>query len=168
MTRGRRHAGGTVATARGVGLSLVEVLVALTIMATVAAALFALQAGGLRAARTAALTRQLAAELRLEATLARVLVDPATGCRGTNLVGACDASTTCLDEVVPAAGCDLVRTTIEVTDPGGRVVTLVTVAYAPLEAAPVGVAAEVQAASSANAVGAGSAAGALLREDGRP
>ena len=122
-----------------VGLSLVEVLVALAIMATVTLALFGLQTAGLRAARAAALTRHQAAALRYEGSLARVVAEPAAGCRGTAAVGACQLTTTCLDAVALPEGCNLLRTIVVVTSPDGRSASLTTVAYAPLEAAVVGV-----------------------------
>lgn len=119
------------------GLSVVEVLVAVAIMATVALALFGLQAAALRAARTAATTRQQAAALRYEADLARVVAVAASSCRGNHAAGACAITTTCLDEGAGSADCRLLRTTIAVTSSGGRTVTATTVGYAPLEAAPV-------------------------------
>jgi len=142
---GRRH-----------GLSLVEVLVALAIMASVTLALFGLQAAGLRAARTAVITRQQAAALRYEASLARVVTAPAIACRGAQLAGDCSLATTCLAAVAPPADCELWQTVVELIGPDGRSTTLTTVAYAPLETAPVGVfmaaPPEPPAAGSAGAV----------------
>lgn len=121
------------------GLSLVEVLVALAIMATVALALFGLQASGLRAARTAALTRQQAADLRFESSLARLVPPASATCRGDHEATSCIITTTCLDVLVQPDGCQLLRTTIEVTSADGRTASVTTVGYLPLEAAPVGV-----------------------------
>ncbi|HET8986292.1 MAG TPA: prepilin-type N-terminal cleavage/methylation domain-containing protein [Trueperaceae bacterium] len=121
------------------GLSLVEVLVALAILATVALALFGLQASGLRAARTAALTRQQAADLRFESSLARLVPPPSGTCRGDHEATSCVITTTCLDVLVKPDGCQLLRTTIEVTSTDGRTASVTTVGYLPLEAAPVGV-----------------------------
>lgn len=141
----RTVAGSATTGARHRGLSLVEVLVALAIMATVAAALFGLQAAGLRAARTAALTRQQAAELRYEAVLARVVAAAASTCRGEHVASTCTIVTSCIEESGPATDCHLRRTTIAVTPTDGHTVTATTVGYAPLEAAPVGVATDVEA-----------------------
>jgi hypothetical protein len=116
----------------------VEVLVALAILATLALALFGLQAAGLRAARTAALTRQHAAVLRSETSLARLAPAVPGSCRGDHGGATCVITTTCLDVVVSPDGCRLRRTTVEVSSADGRTATATTVGYAPLEEAPVG------------------------------
>ena len=77
---------------RRAGLSLVEVLVALAVVAVVALALVGLQVTSLRAARTAAQTRMQAAALDLEADMAR-LVQPTTGaCSGYSTGTGCRPS----------------------------------------------------------------------------
>src|SRR5690606_22591730 len=62
--------GGAVGAWPAAGLGLVEVLVALGVLAVATAALLALQAAGLRATRAALVTEQLAAAAEAEARLA--------------------------------------------------------------------------------------------------
>lgn len=132
----------SAAAGRPEGFSLVEVLVALAIMALVSLALFALQATGLRAARSVGATRQQAADLRYEAGMitatAGATTGSAEGCRATYVTGSCTVTSTCLVEVEGETVCALLLATVTIADDRGRSVAETTVSYAPLEAAPVG------------------------------
>jgi len=130
------------------GLSLVEVLVALALMAVMALALFGLQAASLRAARTAAQTRLLAAELGYQTGLARVLAGAPTACHVHDAAGSCALSSTCLDVGI-GGECLLRSMSVVVTLDSGRSVTALTASYAPLESAAVGVPVPVPAAEAA-------------------
>ncbi len=62
------------------GTVLVEVLVAVGVLALVLGSLITLQVSSLRATRSAAATRNLAAAAEAEATLRSIAVDPGTSC----------------------------------------------------------------------------------------
>ena len=118
------------------GLSLVEVLVALAVVAVVALALVGLQVTSLRAARTAAQTRAQAAALDLEAAMVR-LTRPTTGaCSAYTAHAECQLAVTCLD--VDASGtCSVEVIEVSVVTPDGRSAKVITARHAALEAAAV-------------------------------
>jgi len=117
------------------GLTLVEVLVALAVLALTLSAVLTLQATALRAERASALRRDLAARVANEMRFQRLSPSPACAAQGTLPAGwRCEAAHTCLTSSV---GCDawIVRVRVEATN--GAALAAVTAAAPALESAAV-------------------------------
>lgn len=118
------------------GLTLVETLVALTVLAVAGAALASVQLGALRAGRTAE-ARHLAADaLALELLFQRVGPAASAGaCSAAALPAGwlCSVQLTCPDA---AHGCSLQVIEVSVTPPEGRALLGATARYAPLVGGP--------------------------------
>ena len=118
MTRG-----GAVGAWPAAGLGLVEVLVALGVLAVATAALLALQAAGLRATRAALVTEQLAAAAEAEARLRSAVGGDAGACLVASrwaVVTACRVETRC-----PDAACRVPLYAVTVTAGDGRELAVV-------------------------------------------
>ncbi len=108
---------------RAAGFGLVEVLVAMGILALVAAALLGLQASSLRATRSAAVARDLAVAAESEARLLSVLASPGPGCQVAPrwaAVEGCDRY-----ELCHGAGCAVRLFRVVVRGPAGTTLTVV-------------------------------------------
>lgn len=121
---------------RRAGLSLVEVLVALTVLAVAGAALASVQLGALRSGRSAQAAHVAAAALEQELLFQRVgPVATAGACVAAQLPHGwqCQVSTSC---PLATFGCQLQHIQVAVTPPERSALEGVTVRFEPLVARP--------------------------------
>lgn len=114
------------------GVTLVEALVALAVLALAGAALASVQLGALRTSRTVQLRQQAAALLEGELLLLRLGAGPAAGeCAAEPLPSGweCEVELTCTYLLAP---CDLLTFQVRVTPPEGSALTGRGARYAPL------------------------------------
>lgn len=119
----RQDRTGTMPSRADAGLGLVEVLVAIGILAVVAAALIALQAASLRATRTAQVTRDLAVAAEAESRLLAATGAEGEACRVATrwpAVARCRVETIC-----DAASCRPRVHRVVVAAPDGRELAVV-------------------------------------------
>lgn len=121
--------------ARTTGITLVEVVIALGILALVTAAFAALQATNLRSTRAALESRTATGILAFEASMRSLLSHGDTECAAASwlpLGWACRASVRC----EPSAACQVRALQLELTSASGRVFAAEVVSNPGLENAP--------------------------------